>query len=273
MKILVTGCDGYIASGVIDELLRRGCSVVGWGLGKTNKKSERYEEDEVNIFEAGVNEIRRTEADMLVHLAWRNGFKHNEASHITDLPYHYKFISNVIAAGIPRVAVMGTMHEVGYYEGSINQDTPCNPTTPYGVAKNALRQLFIPMCNNAEVSGLWMRGYYLVSSDGRGNSIFSKIARAARSGDKAFPFTMGRSKYDFLPYEDFCRQTVDFLLSNTVGIVNICSGQPVSLAEQVENFISENNFDIKLKYGAFPDRDYDSPAIWGEPSKIVRGIQ
>lgn len=52
------------------------------------------------------------------------------------------------------------------------------------------------------------------------------------------------------------------------GIINCCSGKPLSLAEKVESFIKEHNFDIKLEYGAFPDRAYDSPAVWGNSEKI-----
>ena len=42
----------------------------------------------------------------------------------------------------------------------------------------------------------------------------------------------------------------------------------MTLAEKVESFIKENNFKIKLKYGAYPDRPYDSPGIWGDATKI-----
>lgn len=52
------------------------------------------------------------------------------------------------------------------------------------------------------------------------------------------------------------------------GIINCCSGKPVTLAEQVETFIKEHGFDIKLEYGAFPDRPYDSPVIYGDDKKI-----
>lgn len=40
------------------------------------------------------------------------------------------------------------------------------------------------------------------------------------------------------------------------------------MAEQVETFIKEHGFDIKLEYGAFPDRPYDSPVIYGDDKKI-----
>ena len=54
------------------------------------------------------------------------------------------------------------------------------------------------------------------------------------------------------------------------GIINICSGKPVSLRERVEQFVKENNLSIKLQYGAFPDRPYDSPIIYGDDKKIKR---
>ena len=42
------------------------------------------------------------------------------------------------------------------------------------------------------------------------------------------------------------------------------------LAERVAQFIKENNFNITLQYGAFPDRPYDSKAIWGNNKKITK---
>ena len=53
-----------------------------------------------------------------------------------------------------------------------------------------------------------------------------------------------------------------------LGIINICSGEPRTLADMVEQFIRTNALDITLDYGAFPDRPYDSPGCWGDASKI-----
>ena len=43
-------------------------------------------------------------------------------------------------AGLPSVSVMGSMHEIGRWEGAVDENTPANPLSNYGVAKNALRQ-------------------------------------------------------------------------------------------------------------------------------------
>ena len=52
------------------------------------------------------------------------------------------------------------------------------------------------------------------------------------------------------------------------GIIEVCSGKPISLAQQVENYIKDNNLSIRLDYGKYPDRAYDSPCIYGDNSKI-----
>ena len=58
------------------------------------------------------------------------------------------------------------------------------------------------------------------------------------------------------------------LQTDITGIINCCSGKPVSLKEKVESFLKEKNLKIKLEYGIFPDRVYDSPAIWGNNNII-----
>ena len=52
------------------------------------------------------------------------------------------------------------------------------------------------------------------------------------------------------------------------GVINVCTGKPITLAEKVESYIAENHMNIKLKYGEFADRPYDSPEIWGDTEKI-----
>ena len=52
------------------------------------------------------------------------------------------------------------------------------------------------------------------------------------------------------------------------GVINCCTGNPVSLGDKVDEFIKEHGFKIRPEYGAFPDRPYDSPGVWGDAEKI-----
>ena len=175
----------------------------------------------------------------------------------------------MIEGGLKHVVVMGTMHEVGYWEGAIDENTPTNPLSLYGIAKNALRQMVEILAKKSEVCFQWTRGYYIIGDDIKSNSIFSKIVQAEQAGNKKFPFTTGKNLYDFISLEELAKEIACVSLQTEVnGIINCCTGKPVSLAEQVESFIKEHNFKIRLEYGAYPDRAYDSPGVWGDAKKI-----
>ena len=268
MKILVTGSNGYLGTGIIKELLDMGHEVIATGH-KLDRVDERAVKMPAELFELDDPYKFFERPDALLHLAWKNGFVHNDASHINDLPKHFNFIKKMAESGIKKIAVMGSMHEVGFWEGAISEDTPCKPQSFYGVAKNALRLASELICKSNNVELQWLRGFYIVSPTAYGSSIFSKITAAAEEGKKEFPFTSGTNRYDFLDYEDFCRYTAMAAAQDKInGIINICSGKPETLGDRVERFIKENGFDIKLQYGAFPDRPYDSKAVWGDNSKI-----
>ena len=268
LKILVTGANGYLGQGIVRSILNNGHCVVATDF-NTQFVDERAERIACNLFEVDNPYSFFGEPDVLLHLAWRDGFVHYSSAHIEDLPKHYAFIKKMVDGGIQQVAVMGSMHEIGFFEGSINESTPCHPTTPYGIAKNALRDLTQMLCKQKNIVFQWLRGYYIVGNSKFGSSIFSKITAAVDEGKTEFPVTFGQNQYDFIDYPDFCAQVAAVVgQKNEQGIINICSGKPEKLADRVERFIKENDYRIKLQYGAFPDRPYDSKAIWGNDTKI-----
>ena len=269
MKILVTGANGYLGIGIVKQLLDDGHEVIAADK-RVDKVDDRARKKECDLFSIEDPFNYFEQPDIVLHLAWRDGFVHNSDSHIQDLPLHHAFLLKLFSSPVGRICVMGSMHEVGFYEGSIDEKSPCNPMSLYGIAKNALRHDVAYMAKTYKKEYQWLRGYYIVGNTSYGSSIFSKLYKAAsEEGKDEFPFTMGLNQFDFINYEDFCLQVAAAVEQNNIlGIINICSGRPEKLADRVERFIKENNFSIKLKYGAFPDRPYDSKAVWGNSDKI-----
>lgn len=268
MKVLVTGANGYLGKGVVKQLLNDGIEVIATDF-KDNQIDKRADVIIADLFSVDNPYDFFKHPDILLHMAWRDGFVHSSKNHIRDLPMHYEFIEKMVDSGVKHMAVMGSMHEVGFFEGSINESTPCNPQSLYGISKNALRKLTELKCNEMGVIFQWLRGFYIVGSTKDGSSVFSKIVQANDNGEKTFPFTMGLNQFDFLDYDVFCQYVADVVEQEKInGIINICSGRPEKLAERVERFIEENKFNIRLDYGAFPDRPYDSKAIWGDDFKL-----
>lgn len=263
-KVFVTGANGYIGKHVVRQLLDIGEKVVASDI-RAESIDPRAIICDVPIFSGAVDIYEQVGApDICIHLAWRDGFVHNSAAHMEDLSKHITFCNNMMRGGLASLSVMGSMHEIGYWEGAIDENTPCNPQTQYGIAKNAMRQSLLISAAQYNCILHWLRAYYIVSTDIDGCNIFAKIIQAVKEGKKNFPFTSGKNQFDFIDINDLADMIVTASLQTEInGIINVCTGRPELLASRVERFIQDNQLDIQLQYGVFPDRPYDSPYTIG----------
>lgn len=268
-KAVVTGANGYVGRHLISALVDEGYEIYGVDIcPQPSDKSvihmtkDIFTDDENIYTQLGC-------PDLLIHLAWRNGFRHDHLSHLEDLPKHYRFLNRLIQAGIPKLAVLGSMHEVGYWNGEVCADTPCKPLSLYGIAKNALRQSFLLQSEQCNTKLYWLRGYYFYGDDQHNHSIFSKIYQWEIENRKTFPFNSGKNKYDFIHIDDFASCVAKVLSQDSVlGTIDVCTGTAITLQEKIEKYLEENNYSIRPIYGQFPDRPYDSPALWGNREKL-----
>ena len=271
--VLITGANGFLGYNLIQYLYHNiQCDIIATDICCNHLDEfdiKKIETDLLNIPDDKEIFDYFGKPDILIHLAWQDGFNHKADSHINNLSKHYNFVKRLMDGGCKSVSVMGSMHEIGNYEGMVTASTPCFPLSNYGIAKNALRQLLMVYCDGKDISLKWLRGYYITGDEKHNHSIFSKILNYAEEGKKSFPFTSGKNMYDFLDIKDVIKQIAKSSLQKDInGIIEICSGKPVSLKDKVEEFILNNGLDIKPEYGAFPTRKYDSPAIWGDASTI-----
>ena len=273
-RVLVTGANGYIGRHVVEKLLDLGHEVIASDF-VTEGIDTRAIINNTPIFSDDDHLFEKLGSpDVCIHMAWRNGFVHNATSHIEDLPNHYTFLRKMVEAGIKSFSVMGSMHEIGYWEGAIDENTPANPISLYGISKNALRQMCQLMVEGSNTQLKWLRAFYILGDDKRSSSIFAKIVGWEEEGKKTFPFNTGKNEYDFISVDTLAMQIAEASTQDEIyGIINCCTGKPKSLANQVEDFIADHEFKIRPEYGAFPDRPYDSPGIWGDSAKIDKIMQ
>jgi dTDP-6-deoxy-L-talose 4-dehydrogenase (NAD+) len=53
------------------------------------------------------------------------------------------------------------------------------------------------------------------------------------------------------------------------GVVNVCSGRPVSVRELVEEMVRKHRSSIQLNFGHFPYPEHEPMAFWGDRSKLT----
>ena len=267
--VLITGAGGYIGRHVVKKILDSGANVIA--CARQNEEIDNRAKILAIDILSGDKYIFRLagKPDICLHMAWKDGFIHNSESHMSNISSHYIFLKNMLDEGLKHITVMGTMHEVGYYEGAIDENTPCNPISMYGIAKDALRRSLFLMAKEKDAVFQWLRAYYVYGDDLKNQSIFSKLLHAEEEGKTVFPFNTGKNKYDFIHVNELAEQISATIRQNKInGIINCCTGEPISLGEKVETFIKEHNMQIRLIYGVYPDRSYDSPGVWGNSRKI-----
>jgi len=274
MKILVTGANGYIGRYVVSSLIDRGHQVVVAVRGDM-KPTVRCEVFQGNILESGSDIFDKTgRPDVLVHMAWEDGFVHRSESHLSNVQKHVKFLENMLQGGLQQVVTAGTSHEIGYHIGPVDEGTPTRPMHPYGIAKNYLREAQMYLCQSYGAVSQWARCFYIWGDDTKNNSIFTKMLEAEAEGRETFPLNHGELLYDFVHVEELGNMIAEVALQKEVkGIINCSSGEPISLKTMVLRFIEMNNLKITPLWGEFPIRPYDSRAIWGDNTKIKQVME
>lgn len=275
MNIVVTGANGYIGSHVVKELLDFGHNVIAVDL-KHDNVDKRAQTFDTDIFDESIDFFNEwNQPDAIIHLACKDVPVHNSLWHIESIPKNLKFLKNLIDSGLKQVITVGSMHDIGYFEGAIDENTIPNPQTFYGVSKDTLRRLLEIYTKDKDVTYQHLRFYYTYGDDEQSSgSIFSKILQMEKEGKESFPFTDGKNQFDYIEIHELAKQIRAVVEQRDIdGIINCCSGKPVAIKDKVEEFLKDNNLKIRPDFGKFPSRPYDSPCIYGSDSKIRKILE
>lgn len=276
MRVAVTGATGFIGRHVMAELCRRGHHTIACVRDVSRLPNELLQMGtEVRHLDIGSGDEPDWpdlgSPDALIHLAWGGLPNYHSLHHFeSELPAQFSFLARLARTGLPAVTVTGTCFEYGMQSGPLGEEATCLPENCYGFAKsNLLKQLQF-LSNNHTFNLVWARLFYLFGEGQASNSLLPQLRRAVVEGRKTFDMSGGEQLRDYLPVriaaEHLCTLAT---AGKNVGLVNVCSGQPVSVRKLVENWIQEHGWNIELNLGHYPYPDYEPLAFWGRNDKLL----
>ena len=275
MKVLVTGATGFIGSYVVNELLKHQYHVIA--TSRNLDKAHSYEWfSQVKYIPCDLNVAQKNffqsfrQPDLLIHLAWEGLPNYKDLFHLEkNLFSNYRFLKNIVENGLKSLVVTGTCFEYGMQCGALSENMESKPDNPYGLAKDTLRKLLEQLQKKCNFEFKWVRLFYVYGKGQSFNSILSQLDKALDNGEVSFNMTGGEQLRDYLPVEKVAEYIVKIAMQNKVnGIINCCSGYPISIRKLVENHLEKKQKNIYLNLGYYPYPDYEPMAFWGNADKL-----
>ena len=277
MKILVTGASGFIGQHVVKALLDAGHEVIATGT-DTSKAATipalvgvlfipyRFplSGDSQNLFQLF------GEPDAVIHLAWQGLPNYKSTFHLDqNLFPHFLFLKNLVVNGLKNLTVTGTCFEYGMQSGPLSEEMPTVPANPYALAKDSLRRFLEALKAEHDFSLKWTRLFYMYGKGQSANSLIPLLDQAIDRGDAVFNMSGGEQLRDYLPVE-IVAPHISCIATQMVheGVINCCSGTPISVRRLVEEHIQKRGSAIQLNLGYYPYPDYEPMAFWGDNGRL-----
>lgn len=273
MKIAVSGASGFIGGHVLAELARRQVDTIAIGRHRVEAGERpvqgKWVELDLHACPGDVfDQIGRPDA--LIHLAWGGLPNYRSLHHFeVELPAQYRFLRMLVESGLSSLVVTGTCFEYGMQSGELTEAHPARPDNPYALAKDTLRRQLEFLQARSPHSLSWARLFYLHGEGQAESSLLPQLKRAVAAGQKHFDMSGGEQLRDYLPVTEVARVLVDLAINKSnAGVVNVSSGEPVSVRRLVEGWIDRHEWDISLNLGHYPYPDYEPMAFWGSRAKL-----
>lgn len=265
-NIIVTGATGFIGRHLVNALLKENYNVIV--LVRDLKKLNKIKNlNNIKIIEYDIDnphqKINLPPQSTLIHCAWGNVRNINDMVHIEKhFINNFLFLKNIINLGVKNIIVTGTCFEYGLQYGGVSAMDITKPNTPYAIAKDFLHKSLRVLQDEFKFNLIWARIFYTYGDGQDKNSVISLFDSALKEGDLKFNMSFGEQLFDYLPIEKIANYLVA-LIKHQNGVINICSGEPISLRRLLEKRMKEKGKNIELNLGVYDYRKNDALAIWG----------
>ncbi|NOX93955.1 MAG: NAD(P)-dependent oxidoreductase [Alphaproteobacteria bacterium] len=274
MRILVTGGTGFIGRHAVSALMDAGHEVIVLSrtcvAGAASICGDIVKPD-VALLEA----VRSCGADAMLALAWEttHGKFWHASSNAAWCASMIQLVDAFLAGGGKRVVCAGTCVEYDPpIEGACKvEETPISPTFPYSISKDAFHRMLVWITAARGATYAWGRIFLAYGPDEQAGRLVPSIIRSVMDGKPA-ECSSGKQRRDFLHAVDYGRAFAALTASDFHGPINICAGEPVTIAQVVQKIGDLMGRPDLIKLGALPDRPNEPQNLWGDVTPLHNAI-
>ena len=208
--------------------------------------------------------------DTVIHVAWyAEPGKYLESSKNLDcLMGTLQLAKGAAQVGVTRIVGIGTCFEYDLTGGMLAIETPLRPLTPYAGAKAAAFMALSQWAPKQGIEFAWCRLFYL-HGEGEDSRRLVPYLRSKLAAGEPAELTSGNQIRDFIDVRDAGRIIAETALGHAQGVVNICSGIPITVRQLAESIADEYGRRDLLRFGARQDNLIDPPCVVGVKHQVT----
>ncbi len=268
MKILVTGCAGFIGSHLSERLIKEGYCVIGIDnfskyynrkIKENNIKwllrKKKFTFVEVDILSKDFDKYLR-DINVIYHSAAQAGVRSSWGIHFNEYVKNNILATQKILEKIKlnkEIKVLVYASSSSIYGNSpdfpFKEDSPKIPISPYGVTKLAAENLCHLYHKEFSVPVVSLRYFTVYGPRQRPDMGFNKFIRAILTNAEILIYGDGTQSRDFTYIDDIVSANTAILSKNVVGeTFNIGGGNTITIKKVLDHLEKIANRKIKIKF-------------------------
>jgi nucleoside-diphosphate-sugar epimerase len=275
MKVIITGASGFVGSHIVRALWSQGCEI--HLICREQSNCWRIEDllPSLHLIRGELDSdivkeyLTRIKPELCIHAAWyaTPGKYATALENVDSLQRSLNLILHLVEVGCRRFVGIGTCFEYDFNSGYLSESSPTHPISLYAATKIAFSQVIQELGKSAGMEVVWTRLFYQYGPMEDEKRLIAGIITSLLK-DRAIEITKGEQVRDFLHVEDIASAIWSVACSKLKGVVNIGSGQPVTVREIATRLGEYLHKPHLVKVGALPYRPNDPMFICANNQRL-----